>query len=260
MGLDVYLHELVPSMTLEQIETLSNQQNDLEYNIPKWKEIDEILGAAEDRIEEPSTKYPEHLFKIGYFRSSYNNSGINRILRERVGEDLYSIFEVDRSSLYRIVPDWTNALKQVNKVISTLKAEIKHSGKFSVHETPDNWRFLFSSPPNINILTQRKALDIFMEQYVTWKEGRKASPFEGNGYGNGYGVFWDKKPLKLRAEIYGYRKSWGEQNNIPITYLIIEGDGKELNWYLEALEIVKETIEYVLSSPHPERFYLTWSS
>ncbi len=31
------------------------------------------------------------------------------------------------------------------------------------------------------------------------------------------------------------------------------------DWYLQALEIVKETIEYVLAQPDRDRFYLRWS-
>jgi len=40
-----------------------------------------------------STIDPEHLFKIGYFRSSYNGSGIENVLSTRGLPTLHDIFE-----------------------------------------------------------------------------------------------------------------------------------------------------------------------
>src|SRR6476619_807072 len=39
---------------------------------------------ARVKIEQPSAKYPDHYFKVGYFRSSYNASGIDHILSDRI--------------------------------------------------------------------------------------------------------------------------------------------------------------------------------
>jgi len=41
-------------------------------------------------------------------------------------------------------------------------------------------------------------------------------------------------------------------------YIVHKDSG--LGWYVEALEIVVETIEYVLNQPDPETYYLVWSS
>ena len=46
-------------------------------------------------------------------------------------------------------------------------------------------------------------------------------------------------------------------NGTDRVYLIYEAD---LSWYQQALEIVLETIEYVLSQPDKEKYVLHWSS
>lgn len=56
-------------------------------------------------VNMPSKKYPNHYFRIGYFRSSYNSSGINYVLRDRLGIDLYDIFDAKDSGYY-VEPDW----------------------------------------------------------------------------------------------------------------------------------------------------------
>jgi len=89
MGLDVYL------------------ANGKTYNT-EW-ECDDY-----ETIEINSTLYPEHLFKIGYFRSSYNSGGINRVANRYSLLDLYDIFDPHS---YTFIPDWADAMKKCEAAI-----------------------------------------------------------------------------------------------------------------------------------------------
>jgi hypothetical protein len=42
----------------------------------------------------------------------------------------------------------------------------------------------------------------------------------------------------------------------PCIYVVTESDN---TWYLQALEVVRETIEFVLSQEDKELYYLHWS-
>jgi len=53
--------------------------------------------------------------------------------------------------------------------------------------------------------------------------------------------------------IQGKEKIFGERDCV---YVVTESDN---SWYLQALEIVRETIEYVLSRENKEQYYLHWS-
>lgn len=137
--------------------------------------IDVYLMRREDRptgqsadvagtpIEIESAKHPSHRFSVGYFFSSYNEGGIEQVLKRARLKGLHWIFNVDKQS--EVTPDWALALTRVNRTI---------------------------------------------EKYSTYL-----------------------------AFIY-------RQENAT-------------DWYLEALEIIKETIEYVLMQPDRDKFYLRWS-
>ena len=43
-------------------------------------------------------------------------------------------------------------------------------------------------------------------------------------------------------------------------YVITKKDTSGPDWYLQALEVVLETIEYVLEQPNPDSYRLAWSS
>lgn len=68
-----------------------------------------------------SAKYPNHLFKIGYFRSSANELGINNVLEERGLENLYDILNPFYEYFFQ--PNWeqakikcTNLIKKYNTI------------------------------------------------------------------------------------------------------------------------------------------------
>ncbi len=68
------------------------------------------------------------------------------------------------------------------------------------------------------------------------------------------GDFWlGEKPLLVRAAVWGKSYFGG-----PAPYLVFEAPDI-LAWYVEALEIVAETVDWVLAQPDPDCYYMHWS-
>lgn len=107
MGLDVYLYHN-PELAKAKKALKKRGDND---------EFDFDEGAT--KIEEDSKTDPQHMFKVGYFRSSYNNGGFNQVLHRKGIPDLYDIF--DPGDEYYVFPKWQTALKNVNEAIETLE-------------------------------------------------------------------------------------------------------------------------------------------
>lgn len=92
MGLDIYLYK---SNDIDAHAAWNAQREKACEKAPEWSKADK--GAAydafmarwdaehpdhspEEKIEIDSKVYPDHLFKVGYLRSSYNGGGIERVL------------------------------------------------------------------------------------------------------------------------------------------------------------------------------------
>lgn len=190
-----------------------------------------------DKIELDSKLYPDHYFKIGYFRSSYNGSGINSVLRDLDIPDLYDIFPHEDE--YEFSPDWKYALDVVQDSIKLLK---KDKG-YRVETISAN---MFA--PDDVMQNPQEALKTFNK---TLKEMDKK---DFNSFSNRDGHFYlDKKGLQVHALLPG--KDFMQR---PCTFAIYKLQNGN-KYYLQALEIVKETIEYVLTQENPQAYYLSWS-
>jgi hypothetical protein len=94
MALDIFLHY---KGSQPEAHILARHQKYL-LQFPKdhryaWEIKNPATGGATYEVEEPSAKYPEHYFKIGYFRSEYHENGINDVL-DRLG--LPNLIDVSR--------------------------------------------------------------------------------------------------------------------------------------------------------------------
>jgi hypothetical protein len=87
-----------------------------------------------------------------------------------------------------------------------------------------------------------------MEELSKKKQGD-----EGYNYSNSNGEFSFHEPQKVLAMIPGTYKIFNEQ---PCVYVVTESDN---SWYIQALEIIRDTIKYVLSKENKEQYYLHWS-
>lgn len=204
-------------------------------------------SPLKQKVELPSSKYPDHCFKIGYFRSSYNEGGVDHILRDRTGHELATIFDVNGN--YRVKPNWETARKKAVSVLDSLKKYLDTNGSYHVMTVENN-----PFRQSIDIKSQKDALEAFNEERQRY--GRGGSDF--NWYSNHKGEFFLGKPPALVAAINGISGTFKQ----PCAYLIYKSDDEEgegLDWYIHALEIVIETIDYVLAQPDPDKYYLHWS-
>lgn len=259
MGLDVYLYkcEKGKKEALRIAEAKYEKFTDglwknKKYETMSQEEKDEIskksekyalsLGlnkdgcnSVEEKIEINSSKYPDHYFKIGYFRSSYNDGGINHILEQTTGENLYDIFEPGDE--YEITPDWKKARKKAVELKDKLIEFSKTSG--GIYLT----KILKLGDKEI---TEKEVMDIVMKQ--------KNEKHSFQTYSSSYGLFSFDKPLQVVGVV----------DTKDYIYVACEGDKSDpdtgYKWYIHALEIIIETIDYVLKSKNPEDYYLFWSS
>ena len=64
-----------------------------------------------------SVKYPLHLFKIGYFRSSYNTNGYNSVVSDLIGKSLYETKARDIMSTPLVTIEADCPMKQALEVL-----------------------------------------------------------------------------------------------------------------------------------------------
>lgn len=261
MGLDIYLYRYD---NYEKTRELEEKHN--EFSNKLWEEAGEYDSLTEEQkneisqkvkdyaislgldkwgsdkttcecIEEPHPSYPDHYFKIGYFRSSYNSGGIEKILRNLDLPTMHDIFNHPGEE-YHFQPNWEESLVRCEQVIEMFKEK----GAYRVHHVSGN----MFSPPKIH--SEKEALDIFLEELSKQKPND-----EGYNYSNINGEFSFHEPMKVLAMIPGTHKIFNEQSCV---YVVTESDN---TWYIQAIEIIRDTIKYVLSKENKEQYYLHWS-
>lgn len=212
------------------------------------------LGLNEDggypgveQINSPSAKYPEHYFKVGYFRSSYNGSGINNVLHRYGLEDLYYI--MGAGDEYEFTPDWRASRDRAGEVLTKFRT-IAHGDVdlFTVSANP----FCPDRGPKSMNEARRMVLEV-LEQ--------KRGSDDADAFSNGYGEF-RLKGLEVIAMLPGSEDSFTKKlygQAMPCTYIAYRKKG-ENDWYKQALEIVIETCDFVLATKDPQNYYLHWSS
>lgn len=99
--------------------------------------LDQYGTAPCEKIEIDSARHPKHLFKIGYFRSSYNGGGFNSILHTQLGKDLYWVFDrngkfSDDDDAYEFQPDWEKVLGRAKELLAEFRGHLEMNGSFKV--------------------------------------------------------------------------------------------------------------------------------
>lgn len=217
------------------------------------KEIAAELGLSEwgedeggvERIEKPSASHPEHLFKVGYFRSSYNEGGINRKLRNLGLPELDDIMGHEGQEYYQVLDraGWQTA-------------------KDAALETREKW--LASPPYGITTFRGNPYVDpksLPKDEETALRIGTKklteslAQPRDADmrAFGCQEGDYWlDGFTIFAVIPGIGWR---GER----VIYAVFEDKHRES--YAQSLEIVAETCDYVLGHTDEEiaKFRLCWS-
>jgi hypothetical protein len=148
-----------------------------------------------------------------------------------------------------VKPDWSKAKDEVQKALDAFKAYIAKNGSCRVTEISHN---IFTDIATCPIKSPKDALEAFNEVNESHK-----SRTDAGWFGNYRGEFFLGEPPLLLAAIPGISGTFRH----PCVYLVFEEKEKihGLEWYVNALEIVLETIDYVLAQPDPEKYYLHWS-
>jgi hypothetical protein len=205
--------------------------------------------AGESKIEIDSTKYPEHMFKIGYLRSSYNDGGINQVLDSKGLGTLYDVFEPNDE--YEFQPDWKACKERIVKLRKGY-AEVMsgYKGKFIVTEIAHNmFTPVHELPSNKNT-----ALEAFLKVYKSHPEETR-NDILGPDFSNRDGHFF-LNGLKVLGVLPGM----GTLDR-PCVYIVSEKkESADDDYYSQALEITEEMIDWVLAQPDVEKFWLHWSS
>jgi hypothetical protein len=284
MGLDVYLYEYENKKSHDAYEKKlkaaeegfeiwadeisEEERKKRELLFSQWQtENPRPSDAGSTKIEIDSKVLPEHMFKIGYLRSSYNDGGIERILRDRTGKDLNYIF-LDGKKLkdYVIKPNWKACLVRCRDARAAFDAYLTENGDYRVREISPN---VFSGSELLRGINASRALEMFQKQRKEYAERKKARPDDkwlSGSYSNQEGEYSLDQPMHVAGIIHGEATLsgfLGKGGVIPATYVIykyVDENGKsDMDWYRDALAITNEMIEWVLGQPDPQKFYLHWS-
>lgn len=281
MGLDVYLYHYEDFEKTREIEkkieaydekawegTDYDKMSDEEKDVIRAKIQDyksslttlDCYGEAQDsslarkQIEFNDERYPDHYFKIGYFRSSYNSSGINNVLGKLINLTLYDLFptEKDADSYYR-QPDWNQSKELTQQAIETLEKTIGAGNDYHVLRVSYN---ALISLEEQTVSSEQEAIQLLI------KKKRES----GGNFSCREGEFFFDKPLQVCGIIRGAEPNIirqvtkNDNTKEPCFYVVYKHGEDGLSWYVQALEIVKATCEYVLSQPDPQKYRLHWSS
>ena len=191
---------------------------------------------------------PKHSFKLGYFRSSYNDSGINNVLLKSIGVTLYDIFEVGVDD-YIFTPDWSKARDNVVSAIDKY-------GKF-LHQSMGFTTVKIDTMID-TISTESEALKEFLRQLdIRNSKSDDEKEYHYTNYSTNNGTFL-MNGLSVHGVFFVPNKYERNKNDVILIVksknFVVEND-----WYYVALQIVLETIDYVLAQPDPEHYVLHWS-
>lgn len=261
MGLDVYLtrhedregarsrekryEELCGELSARNLpdaqERAKRQEIGRELGLDEWGE-----DLSTKTINEPSALDPEHYFKIGYFRSSYNEGGLNSYVRRVLGVDgLYEVFPDAKGDAFEFQPDWAAAKQRALDMAGGL-ADHTASQPYDVLEVRHN---PFVDPKDLPE-GPNAALGVFRATI-----GRNAQ----GSFGSRDGEFFLDKPLSVRAAVLGKRRCLHSGEPEPAVYLVFDAPNQH-EWYATALRIVAETCDYVLRQPDVAKYWLRWSA
>jgi hypothetical protein len=238
-------------MTEEEKETARVRTQELEerMGLNKYGESPDI-----ETIENNHPDYPEHYFKIGYLRSSYNSGGINSVLRRMGVPDLYAIFGLSFGDTpYYIKPDWAAALDRCKNAIEQYKvAKDSPIGAYDCFDQSHNPFMSTEGLPD----SEEKALEIFKKELERREESaKKVKRPKMDWYSNREGQFMFPN-IQITGLINGIKYG---QPTVFVIYKPKKSKGGD-DFYLQALEITRDTIQFVLDQPDADTYRLAWSA
>ena len=242
--LDTFYHGSTTAKTYAQLDPvqkgeLAQRMETLqkEYHVTRAMNPD---GTVHKHVVKDSTLHPGHSFRVGSWFSSSTEAGLNSVLRDYVGRDLYSCFGVEGRWSQ---PDWEDSLERVQALLADFKSA-----------TTEGFRVM---PLTYNPFkdVKKEAIKTSNDALISWCIEQRKVP-KDDIYANRHGTFFPKD-VEIHAAIEGV-----DITGAPTQYLIYKkrdtDDPKHFVFYLEALEIIIETIEYVLAQADPSQYVLQW--
>lgn len=230
-------------LTEDQIEDIRKEIEEFAFSLGLSRTGNDESNKF--RIEENSKKYPDHYFKIGYFRSSHNGSGIQKVLKNMNLFGLDWVFNKDQNQNDYFLPQWELAKTR----IQILRNQFSQQDPYRVIYIPQN-SFEFSAK------SETDALSIVKNQL----QEKKNSNNGVENYSTIDSEFYLYDPLQVVAIIpgkYTVPEEAKYNKEINCVYIVSKSDN---SWYEKALEIVEETIDWVLCQQDQEKYRIYWSS
>lgn len=197
-----------------------------------------LIKKDSEFTEFDSQTDPTHLFKVGYFRSSYNEGGFNHIMRNLGLPTLYEVCLGSENSPedYEVIPGWAAMKERAESVRAQVGSHPRAgwmvaNAIYSTDPTQGKER----APRDVLLLAEEKLGDCTQEERF-WTGG---------------GLF-SNPPMPVVAIVGGNRGD---------VFAVID-DPEQRKWLMDALSIVAETADYVLSQPAEEQplYSLGWSA
>lgn len=202
----------------------------------EWGSSNEIVN-----IEENSPTYPEHMFKIGYLRSSYNSGGINSVLKRAGCMDLYDIFQ-PKDGEYYVDINWQEAKDRCDQAIAEYHNFL--SGPMAGYDV-----MRITDYGHGGVKDDTEALKLLEQQL----EDHKPEGFRS--YGNRDGDWYLDG-----VNVVGIVPNRGFGGGVFLITKDKEVSEPKDNWYFQSLVVTSEMINFVLSQKDPENYFLGWSA
>lgn len=219
MGLDVYLYE-------------EGHGEDL----PLDEQEEELPTAEAEKLDD------SHLFSNEYLRSSYNDSGFNRIAQAKTSKDLWTIFEpcgdLESGEVHPSKEQLQLARKRAVDVFEELKDADTSYTMFEGFNT-------FRADDDYTIKDAHSALEAWHETMDDHQD--KANPFGMTAFSNAHGTFYTEG-FEIKALLPGFGPL--DTKGVWVIYDI------DLSFYIEAARRTIVFIDTALAMKSPK---ITWS-
>lgn len=235
IGLDIYLQKAANPQAAHELKTLGNGP-DADYSL------------LYNDVEVPRSKVdPDHLWKLDYIRSSYNAGGFNTVMRAAGLGDLYWIFgEPDG---FHTFPDWADALDRARLVRKAYEGAAPYRAMAVSHNPFRDGGKLYGP--------QREHEAITIAEAMLEKWGDRNDEL-GQVFGNADGSFMPSG-FEIVAALPGFEEFSINGDERAATWLVYKTDDDHRKHYLTSLDILIESIEWVLARPDTELYFYLWS-
>lgn len=234
-----------------------------------------VRAGQELPIEMPSGQHPDHLFKVGYFRSSYNPSGFNSVLRDFLKDDcdLYYIMGQTWGGPGEFAPDWKVCWERGSEVLARLKKAMARDGGmfYALSVRPRNAVAMLKryTPDAPLIRTGAEAIQAVRDERANHIRNLELAAEKGghawDNYHNSAGNFYmGEHGAEVVGMVSGVAPTYdadAADAEEPAVWVVLRGDRAAGEWYVKALEVVVETCAWVLNRPEGERggYRVSWS-